>query len=52
MDYSAIVNMGVDYDEYSRVGGTDDPELSRIACELGASDGEDGGSVVVIKDLV
>ena len=23
MDYSAIVNMGVDDDEYSRVGGTE-----------------------------
>ena len=52
MDYTTIVNMGVDDDEYSRVGGTDDPELSRIAFELGVSDGEDGGSVIIVKDLI
>ena len=44
--------MGVDDDEYSRVGGTDDPKLSRIAFELGVSDGEDRGSVVIVKDFV
>ena len=52
MDDSTVVNMGVDNDEYSRVGGTDDAELSRIGFELRVTDGEDGSSVVVVKDLV
>jgi len=52
MDDSAIINMGVNDDEYSRVGGTDDPELSWIASKLRVSDGEDGEGMVIVKYLV
>jgi hypothetical protein len=44
--------MSANNDENSRIGGTDDPELSWIAFELRVSDGEDGGCVVIVEDLV
>jgi hypothetical protein len=52
MDDSAVINMGVNDDEYSRVGGANDTELSWIAFELRVSDGEDGGGMVFVEDLV
>jgi len=47
-DDSAVINMGVNDDEYSRVGGANDTELSWIAFELRVSDGEDGGGMIIV----
>jgi len=52
MDYSSVIDMGVDDNELCRVSGTGDAELPRIAFELGVSKGENGGSMIVVEDLV
>jgi len=47
-----LPGMGVDDNELCRVSGTDDAELPRVAFELRVAKGENGGSMIVVEDLV
>jgi len=51
-DYSSVIDMGFDDNELGRVSGTDDAELPRVAFELRVAEGENGGSMIVVEDLV
>jgi len=50
MDLSTIIDVSANDDEYSRIGGTDDPELAWIAFKLRVSDGEDGGGAILLDN--
>jgi len=44
--------MSVDDNELGRVSRADDAELPRVAFELGVAEGEDGGCMILVEDLV
>jgi len=44
--------MGVDDNELGRVSRADDAELPKVAFELEVAEGENGGGMIVVEDLV
>lgn len=49
MNYSTIINVSFYDDEHSRINNR---ELARVFFEVGVADGEDGGSMVVVEDII